>query len=41
MRPRDPADAAIGHPKPGDDIETRKVPYLACQLSVFEINTNE
>jgi hypothetical protein len=26
MRIRDPADAMIGHPKPGDDVETCKVP---------------
>jgi hypothetical protein len=30
-----------GHPKPGDDVETCKGPYLARQLLVFEISTNK
>jgi hypothetical protein len=41
VRPRDLADAMTGHLKSGNDIETRKSPYLAHQLSVFEIDTNE
>jgi hypothetical protein len=41
VRPGDPADVTTGHPKPSDDVETRKAPYLARQLLVFEINTNE
>jgi hypothetical protein len=41
VRLEDPADAVTGHPKPGDDVETRKGPYLVHQLSVFEIDTNE
>jgi hypothetical protein len=40
VRLGDPADAVTGHPKPGDDFETRKGPYLARQLSMFEIDTN-
>jgi hypothetical protein len=41
VHPGDPTDAVAGHPKPSDDVETRKVPYLARQLLVFDINTNE
>jgi hypothetical protein len=41
MRPEDSADAMDGHPKPGGDVKTCKGPYLARQLSVFEIDTNE
>jgi hypothetical protein len=41
VHPGDLANALTGHPKPGDDIEMLKGPYLAHQLLVFEINTNE
>jgi hypothetical protein len=34
---RGPVDSVAGHPKPDEDDETRKGPYLACQLSVFRI----
>ena len=35
VRARDPADAVITHLRPDVDVETRKSPYLARQLSVF------
>jgi hypothetical protein len=34
---QDPADAVASHPKPDESDETRKGPYLARQLSVFQI----
>jgi hypothetical protein len=30
-----PVDVLACHPKPDESDETRKGPYLACQLSVF------
>ena len=36
-----PADVVTSHSRPGVDVETRKSPYLARQLSVFQVNTNE
>ena len=37
VRVRDLADAVTSHPRPDEDVETRKNPYLTCQLSVFRI----
>ena len=37
----DPADAVTSHLWPDVNVGTRKVPYLARQLSVFRVNTNE